>query len=92
MMIKAFKTTDSELEVFWKYSEPQLLHYYEPAEGVFIAESPNVIGRALGAGYVPEKVLMEIIKRARPYAQIDEKIPEVIEENSNWVKGLGRMM
>ncbi|MBQ6360507.1 MAG: hypothetical protein IJJ25_05125 [Lachnospiraceae bacterium] len=40
----------------------------------------------------PEKVLMEIIKRARPYAQIDEKIPEVIKEDDNWVKGLGRML
>lgn len=49
----------AELEVFWKYSEPQLFHYYEPEPGIFIAESPNVIERALNAGYIPEKALME---------------------------------
>ena len=59
MMIKADETINAELEVFWKYSEPQLLHYYEPEPGIFIAESPNVIERALAAGFVPEKVLME---------------------------------
>lgn len=48
-----------ELEIFDKLSEPQLLHYYEPAEGIFIAESPNVIERALRAGYEPLSVLME---------------------------------
>ena len=39
--------------VFSKLSEPQLRHYYEPDEGIFIAESPLVIGRALDAGYEP---------------------------------------
>ena len=59
MIFKADETTNAELEVFWKYGEPQLLHYYEPEPGIFIAESPNVIERALAAGFVPEKVLME---------------------------------
>lgn len=48
-----------ELEIFHKLSEPQLLHYYEPDPGIFIAESPNVIERALLAGYEPVSILME---------------------------------
>ena len=48
-----------ELMIFDKLSEPQLLHYFEPELGIFIAESPNVIERALAAGYEPLSVLME---------------------------------
>ena len=48
-----------ELELFHRLSEPQLLHYYEPEPGIFIAESPNVIERALAAGYEPLSILME---------------------------------
>lgn len=48
-----------ELNIYTKLSEVQLLHYYEPAEGIFIAESPKVIGRALDAGYEPISLLME---------------------------------
>lgn len=31
-----------ELELYSRFSENQLLHYYEPAPGIFIAESPIV--------------------------------------------------
>ena len=31
--------------------EVDLLRYYEPKEGLFIAESPKVIRRAIDAGY-----------------------------------------
>lgn len=40
-------------------SESQLFHWYEPEQGLLIAESPNVIGRALNAGYIPESVLID---------------------------------
>lgn len=40
-------------------SEVQLLRYYEPEQGLFIAESPKVIRRALDAGYVPESFLID---------------------------------
>ena len=43
----------SELDVYARLSEAQLLHYYEPYGGLFIAESPKVILRALDAGYEP---------------------------------------
>ena len=48
-----------ELDLFSKYFESQLYHINEPKPGVFIAESPNVIERALNAGYEPLAVLIE---------------------------------
>ena len=36
-----------ELDVYARLSEAQLLHFYEPEGGIFIAESPKVIERAL---------------------------------------------
>lgn len=48
-----------ELEVYIDKKEVQLLHYYEPEPGIFIAESPNVILRALEVGYEPLSLLME---------------------------------
>lgn len=48
-----------ELDIFARLSEPQLLHYYEPETGIFIAESPKVIERALDAGYEPILLLLE---------------------------------
>lgn len=48
-----------ELEVYIDKKEVQLLHYYEPEPGIFIAESPNAILRALEAGYEPLSLLME---------------------------------
>lgn len=48
-----------ELDVYARLSEVQLLHYNEPKEGLFIAESPKVIERALDAGYEPISFLVE---------------------------------
>ena len=48
-----------ELEIYNERREVQLLRYYEPAPGLFIAESANVILRALAAGYEPLSILME---------------------------------
>lgn len=48
-----------ELDVYTRYSEVQLLRINEPSEGIFIAESPIVIERALDAGYEPISLLME---------------------------------
>ena len=48
-----------ELEIYNERREVQLFHYYEPERGLFIAESPNVILRALAAGYEPLSLLME---------------------------------
>ena len=48
-----------ELDIYARLSENQLAHYNEPAPGLFIAESPKVIERAMDAGYVPVSFLME---------------------------------
>ncbi|MBE5831241.1 MAG: RNA methyltransferase [Butyrivibrio sp.] len=48
-----------ELSIFHELSENQLYHYNEPDLGLFIAESPKVIGRALDAGYEPVSLLLE---------------------------------
>ena len=48
-----------ELDVFARLTEAQLRSRLEPEKGVFIAESPKVIDRALDAGYVPQALLME---------------------------------
>lgn len=48
-----------ELDVYARLSENQLYHLYEPDAGIFIAESPNVIERALNAGYEPLSFLAE---------------------------------
>ena len=48
-----------ELDMYARLNEAQLLHYYEPGLGLFITESPLVIGRALDAGYEPVSLLLE---------------------------------
>lgn len=48
-----------ELAVYASASESELLHMFEPAEGIFIAESPKVIERALADGYEPISFLLE---------------------------------
>ncbi|MBQ1207190.1 MAG: RNA methyltransferase [Lachnospiraceae bacterium] len=60
-----------ELDIFARLSEVQLLRYYEPKPGLFIAESPNVITRALNAGYEPISFLVE-------KKQIDTQAAELI--------------
>lgn len=49
----------SELDVYARLSEVQLLNREFPKKGMFIAESPKVIERALDAGYEPVSCLME---------------------------------
>ena len=48
-----------ELQIYYNLNEAQLFHYFEPKPGIFIAESPKVIERALDAGCVPMSFLME---------------------------------
>lgn len=48
-----------ELDVYARLTEAQLLNKDHPEDGLFIAESPKVISRALDGGYEPVSVLME---------------------------------
>ena len=50
---------DPALDVYARLTEAQLRNRLEANKGVFIAESPKVIGRALDAGYTPLSLLME---------------------------------
>ena len=67
-----------------------LRHYYEPEHGIFIAESPKVIERALNAGYEPLSMMMsrkdirgeakDVVSRCGDiplYTGDDEKITEI---------------
>lgn len=48
-----------ELDVYARLTENQLINRHEPEKGIFIAESPKVIERALNAGCVPMSILVE---------------------------------
>ena len=68
-----------ELDVYARLTENQLLNRADPANAMFVAESPLVIGRALDAGCVPISFLMETKhvegKAAEILARCDENIP-----------------
>ena len=57
MEIKDFNAP--ELDVYARLTENQLLNRHEPEKGIFIAESPKVIERALNGGCVPLSFLVE---------------------------------
>lgn len=48
-----------ELAVYARLSERELLRHDEPLAGLFIAESPRVVRRALDAGYEPVSLLLD---------------------------------
>lgn len=58
-LIEITDLNKSELAIYAQLSEVQLLRYHEPMPGLFIAESPKVIERALDAGYEPVSFLLE---------------------------------
>ena len=69
--------TAPELDVYTRTSEVQLLRYYEPDPGLFIAESPKVIERALNAGYEPHSFLVEHKDLEGEAKELLEHYPEV---------------
>lgn len=66
-----------ELDVYARTSEVQLFRYYEPDLGIFIAESPKVIERALNAGYEPISFLVEHKDLEGEAKYILDKYPEI---------------
>ena len=48
-----------ELDIYARLTEGQLLNRHQPEKGIFIAESPKVVERALDAGCVPISFLLE---------------------------------
>lgn len=67
-----------ELDVYARLTQAQLRNRLEPEKGVFIAESPKVIARALDAGYQPLSLLMErrhIEGQAQPILERCGEVP-----------------
>ncbi len=61
-MANIFTITDfgaPELDIYARMTEVQLLNREKPEQGIFIAESPKVIERALDAGCEPVSILVE---------------------------------
>ncbi|MGN1217010.1 MAG: TrmH family RNA methyltransferase, partial [Phocaeicola sp.] len=75
-IIRITDLNDPQLDLYTDFSEKQLMHIYEPDRGVFIAESPKVIRRALDAGYEPISFLMED-------KHVESQAVEIIEEYQN---------
>lgn len=65
---------DPRLQIYTKLSETQLYHCREPHKGLFIAESPKVIERALNAGYKPVSMLMDCQQMRGEGAEVLERI------------------
>lgn len=81
-----------ELDIYSRLNEAQLLHYYEPKGGIFIAESPKVIGRALDSGCSPLSLLIDRSEIHGEAAEIINRcgdIPVYIAENEILAKLTG---
>lgn len=69
--------SDPALDVYARLTEAQLLNRFEPAKGMFIAESPKVIHRALDAGCQPVSLLMESKDIDGSAREIISRCPEI---------------
>lgn len=76
--------TSPDLAPYVQYNEAQLFHALKPAPGLFIAESPKVIERALRAGYQPASLLVEEKFLDRDLADLDHEMA------ANQTTGLGQ--
>ena len=59
MIIEITDFSAPELDIYARLTEAQLLNRDHPEDAMFIAESPNVITRAMNAGFEPLSFLME---------------------------------
>ncbi len=73
-IIEIIDLESPELDVYARLNETQLRHLYEPKPGIFIAESPRVIERALDAGCVPISCLCE-----RRHIEIEGAAKDIID-------------
>ena len=69
--------TAPELDIFARRTENQLLNREHPEEGLFIAESPKVILRALDNGYEPVSILVEQRHLTTEAAPILSRCPNI---------------
>ncbi|MBE6004795.1 MAG: RNA methyltransferase [Lachnospiraceae bacterium] len=77
---------DDNVSIYSQYKENQLVHYNEPELGLFIAESPKVIFRALDAGYEPVSFLVEDKTiESRETSELWEKLREMTSQEDFWI-------
>ena len=69
--------TAPELDVYARIPEVQLLRFYEPKPGLFIAESPKVIQRAANAGYQPVSFLVQHKDLEKEGKELLQKFPGI---------------
>lgn len=74
----------ANMDPYVRLNEAQLFHAMEPNQGLFIAESPKVIERALRAGYRPASLLVEEKALDHDLADLDH------EMTANQTTGLGQ--
>ena len=65
-----------ELDIYARCTEVQLLNREDPSKGIFIAESPKVIARALDAGCLPVSILAEMGQLQGEGADILRRCPQ----------------
>ena len=70
-----------KMDIYSKLSEVQLLRYNEPKPGIFIAESENVIMRAISAGYEPISFLVQDELYEKEALPLIEKTKEIFGED-----------
>jgi len=84
MIIPVSELHIPELQLYSSQSETKLMHFYEPEPGLFVAETANVILRALKAGYKAESMLIEE-RYLKPQAEgvqddVREAVAEILEQ------------
>lgn len=77
MIIRVDSLTQPGVDVFANLTERELRNSYEKTGGIFIAESPKVIERALNAGYEPISFLMEEKHISGDAAFLIERCPDL---------------
>jgi len=77
MLIEINSLSETPWEQWLQCQEPQLYHFCEPEQGIFIAESPNVIDRALHAGYQPLSMLIDKAEFSSQMQQIAAQHPDI---------------
>ena len=76
-LIEITDFTAPELDVYARLTEAQLLNRFEPKKGMFIAESPKVIQRALDAGCEPVSILVERSRIVGESLEVIERCGEI---------------
>lgn len=84
-IIETADVTLPDLQLYAARAETQLMHYFEPAPGLFVAESMKVIERAMAAGFEPFSFLFEkgrFAEERQNYARQYPDLPVYVVEEA----------